>query len=260
MRNVFAAGVLAAALLSTPAFAESPFDGTWLVDQAQTKIDPKPVVLSLRKGLYHCATCEPAYSVKADGQYHPVKRDYTDAQKVTVVSSREVRSEAQRGGKVMGGTTWTVSADGKTLTSKWWNVDNAKAERMSGTNTFTRLGQPAKGMNLLDGSWRQVSTKADNINSLKLTMTLDGDHLVAVQPTGEKLDLMLGGPRARVQNDPTDTWVSGKRIDASTVELSGFLGDKPQGTQTLHINADGSLSMTSRSPAGVTFTSTARKQ
>ena len=67
---LFSFAVLCAA---AAAHAQSPFDGTWRVDLAQTKFSPKPLTFYTSQGWYHCTgSCNPSYDVAADGQDHAV--------------------------------------------------------------------------------------------------------------------------------------------------------------------------------------------
>src|SRR5664280_384616 len=50
------------------AFAQSPFDGTWVSDVGAAQFSKKPHTFVLNKGMYTCSTCVPKISVKADGQ------------------------------------------------------------------------------------------------------------------------------------------------------------------------------------------------
>lgn len=245
---------------AVPAQADSPFDGTWTIDQAKTKIDPKPIVLSLRSGTWRCSTCEPAYSLNADGAFHPVQRDYIDAQRIVVVSPRVVRSETRREGKLLGGSTWTVSRDGRTMASQWWNVDNAEGKRMTGTAHYVRLGKAPRGLHAVNGSWRQDAVQNADAAAVAMTFAVDGDRVTVRQPTGEHATMMLGGPKVKIEGDPVDTYLSARRIDAGALEFTGYLGDKVTGTEVIRVNADGSMTITSRSPAGLVNENTARKQ
>src|SRR5258708_12286138 len=53
-------------------FAQTPFDGTWKTNMAQSKLSQKPFVYSVTNGMYDCESCVPKIEVKADGQDQPV--------------------------------------------------------------------------------------------------------------------------------------------------------------------------------------------
>src|SRR5208283_205058 len=69
---VLALFALAVMCASQGAPAQSPFDGTWHTNIAQSKLSPKPNVFYLSQGWYHCVSCNPTFDVKADGQDQPV--------------------------------------------------------------------------------------------------------------------------------------------------------------------------------------------
>lgn len=49
-------------------FAQSPFDGTWKTNMAESKLSQKPYVFSVNNGMYDCESCVPKINIKADGQ------------------------------------------------------------------------------------------------------------------------------------------------------------------------------------------------
>src|SRR5271165_290002 len=53
-------------------FAQSPFDGTWKTNMAESKLSQKPYTFSVSNGMYDCESCVPKINVKADGQDQPV--------------------------------------------------------------------------------------------------------------------------------------------------------------------------------------------
>ena len=40
-------------------FAQSPFDGTWKTNMAESKLSQKPYVFSVNNGMYDCESCVP---------------------------------------------------------------------------------------------------------------------------------------------------------------------------------------------------------
>ena len=89
-----------AALLLLPAvtLAQSALVGTWKADLSNMQLPTKPTRALLSKGVYHCQTCVPAYSVKADGQDHAVSgHPYYDSVAVTVIGEEGDRCERDGG-------------------------------------------------------------------------------------------------------------------------------------------------------------------
>jgi hypothetical protein len=56
-------------MLLSPAasLAQSPFDGTWIIDTNTAQLPEKPIVYFLAKGVLRCSDCFASPEVKADG-------------------------------------------------------------------------------------------------------------------------------------------------------------------------------------------------
>src|SRR4051812_44331904 len=103
---------------SAPAVA-GDINGTWKADINSVQFDQKPDEYLLQAGAYSCKSCTPAYSVAADGAFHPVSLPYADSDAVKVVDDHTIVETAKKGGKQMSEATTTVSADGNTSTTKF---------------------------------------------------------------------------------------------------------------------------------------------
>ena len=92
------------ALLLAPAvvFAgSSTFDGTWKTKADSMQTTGKPNVTQLVNGEYTCASCDPPYTVKADGEFHETKGNpYHDSVAVKVLSPTSVEIMNRLAGKV----------------------------------------------------------------------------------------------------------------------------------------------------------------
>ena len=97
-------------------FAQSPFDGTWKTNMAESKLSPKPYVFSVDKGMYDCESCVPKINIKADGQDQAVTGQTYDTLAVQVVDADTIHATGKKAGKPTFEQTRTVSSDGKTLT------------------------------------------------------------------------------------------------------------------------------------------------
>src|ERR1700758_2690663 len=101
-------------LLTSVAFAQSSFDGTWVLDPP---VPQKPIEYSLANGLFHCSGCIANVEVKADGLDHKVSEgDYWDTVNVQSLNATTVEIIAKKSGKIMFTEFVSVSADGATLT------------------------------------------------------------------------------------------------------------------------------------------------
>jgi len=205
------------ALLLLPAavLANSAFDGTWKQNMQSTRVMGKPEVLVLNEGEYTCSSCDPELKVKADGAVHKVSgHAYYDAVSVRVVSPTTVESTLIQGGKVLTRLTETVSADGKTLTTKFTNHSGQKV--MSGQTTAMRVANGPAGSHAISGSWLQNQAEGnDAYRTMQLSMTADG---FSWHQNGQGYDAKFDGKEYPVVGDPGHTTVTLNKIDANTVQ------------------------------------------
>src|SRR5277367_5242449 len=104
------------------ALAGTGFDGTWKTNMNSLKTTGKPLVLLLAGGEYSCSSCNPPYTVKADGAEHKVSgQAYFDTVKVKVTGPNSAEIVLKQGSKELVRFSDTVSADGTMLTSKVTN-------------------------------------------------------------------------------------------------------------------------------------------
>ena len=107
--------ILLALLLLLPAasLAQSPFNGTWIIDTNTTQLPQKPAVYLLAKGTFRLAGTE----IKADGTDQIVpETGYWDTMSVRVVDDHTVEIISKKVGKTTFTEVDTVSPDGGTLT------------------------------------------------------------------------------------------------------------------------------------------------
>ena len=133
---LFSVAVLCAATASQ---AQSPLDGTWRTDLAQTKFSPKPLTFYISQGWYHCT----AVATRPMTSRLTVRITLSPAIpmtriSVTIVDDHTISAVGKKGGTVMFEQTRSVSADGKTL-----DRQNHRTIPMSGgaPTTFETDGQ-----------------------------------------------------------------------------------------------------------------------
>jgi hypothetical protein len=108
--------------LPAAALAGTGFDGTWKTNMESLKTTGEPLVLLLAGGEYTCSSCNPPYTVKADGAEHQVTgQAYFDIAKVKVTGPNSADIVLKRESKELVRFSDTISADGRTLTSKVTN-------------------------------------------------------------------------------------------------------------------------------------------
>lgn len=209
--------VAASLCMSVAAFAQSPIDGTWKTNMAQTKFSPKPNVFYLSQGWYHCVSCNPAYDAKADGSDQAVTGQTYDTVSVKEVDPNSIAITTKKAGKVMGEQTRTVSADGKTLTIKSTSHPASSDQTVTATVTAKRTGVKPSDVHATSGEW-QIMKVEESENGLTTTYKTAGDQLTMSAPTGETYTAKLDGTDAPVTGAYGFDTVSLKKINDHTVE------------------------------------------
>jgi hypothetical protein len=244
-----------------PSFAQSPFDGTWRFNMDQSKLSPKPYVLSVNKGMFDCSSCSPMIHVKADGRDQSVTGQSFDTISVREVDPKSVAVIFKKSGKTVSEETTTVSDDGNTLTVK--SIDHPKSSDQTLTSeaTFTRVGKAPVGANGTSGSWRINKVQASK-NDLIFTYKSSGDELSLSTPTGESYTAKLDGKDYPVKGAYEYNAVSLKRVDALTIEETDRRDGKVVAVLTMTVSPDGKKMtiVATNKPTGRTSTWVADKQ
>lgn len=252
-----------AVLAAAPAAAQSAFDGTWKADTSSAQFGGKPQSRTLKGGSYTCQTCVPAYTVKADGSFQPVRNNpYFDAVSVSVVDPSTVNLAYRKAGKETGEETVTISPDGRTAT--WKGVDRSAA---NGTPVEydvqdTRVGTAPAGAHAMSGTWMAKSGGQVSEAALTMTMKTQGDTMTISYPTGESLTARFGGPAAVVSGDPGKSMVKLVRTGPSSFTSTMTRDGKLMSVATARVSPDG-RTLTYRSENkqnGATSQFTAAKQ
>lgn len=199
------------------AFAQSPIDGTWKTNMAQTKFSPKPNVFYISQGWYHCVSCNPAYDAKADGTDQAVTGQTYDTVSVKEVDPNSIAVTTKKGGKVVSEQTRSVSADGKTLTVKITSHPANSDQTVTTTATAKRTGVKPSGVHATSGEW-QILKVEESDNGLTTTYKTAGDQLTMSAPTGETYTAKLDGTDAPVTGAYGFDTVSLKKVNDHTVE------------------------------------------
>src|SRR5262249_9042598 len=152
-----------------------------------------------------------AFKVKADGTDQPVTgHAYYDTFAAKADGPDSITTTAKKGGKTVGGATFTVSADGKTLTQKW--TDSGGTETASGENIYTRVGAAPKGAHAASGSWRITKSQNTSANARTLTYKSTADGMSFSAPTGQSYTAKFDGKEVPVAGDPGGGTVSLKKV------------------------------------------------
>jgi hypothetical protein len=201
-------------LLPAAALAGTGFDGTWKTNMNSLKTTGKPLVLLLAGGEYSCSSCNPPYTVKADGAEHKVTgQAYFDTAKVEVTGPNSAEIVLKQGSKEFVRFSDTVSPDSTTLTSKVTNHVGVLA--VTDELTATRVAAAPADSHPLSGSWVEQQHVAGDLRPVQYRMTADGFQM---RWNGQSYDVKFDGKEYPVAGDPGKTTVSLKKIDDATVE------------------------------------------
>jgi hypothetical protein len=235
VKKLIAAFLFLAPLL---AFAQSPFNGTWVAKVDSAQLPKKPEVFLLNHGMYSCSTCTPKVSVKADGQDQKVTGDpYTDTMRVNVVDANTVEFTSKKDGKVAGHDTDMISSDGKTLTDKF--TDLSGTHPVDGEMTYTRVSAGPAGSHALSGSWRAEKFNNVSPNGLTITFELTASGMKMSDPTGGSYDAKFDGKYYPIHGDPGQSMISLRRVDANTIEATVKRQGKIVRVSRRTVSADG---------------------
>jgi hypothetical protein len=228
------------ALLLAPAvvFAgSSTFDGTWKTRPDSMQTTGKPNVTQLVNGEYTCASCDPPYTVKADGEFHETKGNpYHDAVAVRVLSPTSVEITSRLAGKVTLEETDEVAAGGASMRSKF--TDHTGTKVATGSLTSKRVAAGPPGSHAISGSWQAGALTGGNeaLLTVKYAMTADG---FSMHWNGQSYDAKFDGKEYPITGDPSHTTVTLKRIDAHTVLETDHRLGKATDEIRLAVAADG---------------------
>src|SRR6202050_4741594 len=200
-------------LLPAAALAGTGFDGTWKTNIESLKTTGKPFVLLLAAGEYSCSSCNPPYTVKADGAEHKVTgQAYFDTAKVKVTGPNSAEIVLKQGSKELVRFSDAVSADGATLTSKVTN--HVGAQTVTDELTAKRVAAAPADSHPLSGSWVELQHVAGDLRPVQYRITAGGFHM---RWNGQSYDAKFDGKEYPVAGDPGKTTVSLKKIDDATV-------------------------------------------
>ncbi len=225
----------------TQAAAAEGIEGNWKSDLASAQIEAEPNVYLIKDGQYVCSTCKPPLTATADGKFHPVAdRPYYDSLAVTIVDERTVKFERKKGDRDVGGSTWTLSADGNTLNTDF--IDKTAATPVTGKGSSTRVGPAPAEVHATSGTWKANPASSVSDEGLTFSYDLEGDTLRNRAGDGTSYEAKIGGPEVPIQGDASGLVVAVTRPSDNTFVETYKRGGKVVGVATMTIGADGKLS------------------
>jgi hypothetical protein len=225
-------------LASMTVFAQNPFDGTWRTNLDQSKLSPKPIVFSVKGGMYDCTSCGPQVHVKADGQDQSVTGQSYDTISIHEVDPKSIEVTTKKNGQPVYEQTRTASANGNTLTVKTTNHRPDSDQTTTAEATLTRIGKAPAGANGTSGSWR-INKVNESENGLTTTYKSNGDELSMSTPTGESYTAKLDGKDYPVKGAYGWSSVSLKRVDDHTIEETDKRDGKVTDVSKMSVGSDG---------------------
>jgi len=223
-------------LASAASFAQSPFDGTWMLEP-QTRLPDKPVEYSLWHGTFRCSGCIVNVEVKADGLDHKFSEtDYWDTVNVQSVDAHSLAIIAKKAGKPMFTEIDVISPDGGTLTQLV--KDTTEAETVTVEALLRRHSNGAAEAHAISGSWIPYKITR-SVNGAIIRYKCTPDALSGETPLGEKFTAKFDGQYYPVEDDPGHTLVAAKLVSANTIELTHKRKDKIVSTSRMTVTPDG---------------------
>jgi len=217
--------------------AAATIDGTWKADIDSVQFDQKPDVYLLQAGQYSCKSCVPSYTVAADGAFHPVSLPYADSIAVKVVDDHNIIRTAKKGGRQVGESKLTVSADGNTLNGSF--TDTSTSTTGKGGFVETRVGAPPAGAHPVSGQWKPTKLQDFNAEALTFTFKMEDDTLHMTSGTGQSYDAKFGGPDVPIKGDIAGTTASVKKTGDNSFQEIDKRGGKVVGVFDFSVGADG---------------------
>ncbi len=219
-------------------FAQSPFDGTWKTNMAESKLSQKPYVFSVNNGMYDCQSCVPKIKVKADGLDQAVTGQSYDTLAVQVTDANTVQFSGKKAGKPEFQQTRTLSQDGKTLTISSTNYPADGSQSFKTEAKFTRTSNGPAGSNAISGSWR-VQNVNEEAAGLISTWKGGGDGLTMSTPTGFGWEAKLDGKEYPVKGTYTSETVSLKPLSDRSIEVTYKRDGKLYSVEKVAVSPDG---------------------
>ena len=209
--------ILAAFLLPALCASQTPFDGTWRIQIDKSRFSPKPMVIFLSEGWFHCKSCNPQLDIRADGTDQQVLGQTYDTISVREIDPRTTHILIKKAGKVLIDETQSASTDGRVLTVKTTEHPTMGGAVVTAVTKAVRIGIASAAINRTSGSWR-LKSLAQSENGLLTTYKSNGDEFTMTAPSGETYTAKFNGMDFPVTGAAGHNVVALKRIDNNTFE------------------------------------------
>jgi hypothetical protein len=223
-------------LISSTSFAaEASFMGKWKLNPNKVKFSGlQEKIENLGGDKWRFAFGDDVETITFDGKDHPAK--YGGTWSVTKTGPNTWKSVRKHDGKVTSTSVWTLSNDGKKFTSV---SDGTRPDGSKYHNVFE--AKRVAGTSGLAGTWESTKLQLSSPAAMEISAWGTDGWSIAVPADKERTDLKFDGkdypdkgPRVA-----KGTTMSGKRVNANTVEITGKLKGKVQYTEQLKLSKNG---------------------
>lgn len=240
MKVILSFALTALVAMTSPAFAQSAFDGVWKIDLASAELSDRPYVVSLQNGVYTCSSCVPAYSIPADGTMHKVEGfPYWDETSVRVVDGRTVEEGQKLKGQPIGTSRSQISTDGTTMTTSWTDTSAPDGTTSTGEGTMTRIAAGASGAHAISGSWKNEAVSSVSEASLTATVGLVDGVFSFRTGNGYAYEVRLDGPAVPIIGDLAGATATARQLPSGSIEVTDHIGGDATSRTTLTPAGDG---------------------
>jgi hypothetical protein len=164
MKSTIAALVSVIALASSPVGAQSPFDGTWVLNQQRS--DFTGTTMSIEdagNGAIKFVNPNFSYTVKVDGTKAETPSGATVA--IQKQGDASYHQTVWRAGKELSQADWKLTNGDKTLTIREYGT-RPDGEKFDDTSTYTRVA----GASGLAGEWKTSAVKLGNPTTYRISI------------------------------------------------------------------------------------------
>ncbi|WP_265561708.1 hypothetical protein [Sphingomicrobium arenosum] len=222
---------------ATTASAEG-FSGDWMIDIESAQFEASDDEWVLADGTYECMTCDPPYSVPADGEWHAVDMPATDEVKVVEVDDRTIQFSGRHEGKVVYESSLTLSEDGQGANGSFKNMRGA--EVVEGANSWTRVAAGPDGAHGLSGKWKYEDVQSVSEAGLRTTFAVEGDQF-SMSGNGQSYRATIGGDPVAIEGDDAGTMIKVERLGENSYRETFMLDGEEQGSTEWTLGEDGRL-------------------
>jgi hypothetical protein len=222
-------------LLPVLAWAQSPFDGTWMGDLKGSIVNQDiqmPLTILEQNGTFQYSDI----NVKADGTDQPTPKSQAfDAVAVKVVDDKTVEVVGKKGGKVVELIKFISSPDSKMSTVEvTLHFDDSKPQATQ-TMTFIRIAAGPSGAHPVSGTWKPQTY----IESHAVTYKSSPDGLIMSAPDGKSFDAKFDGKDYPIKGGIAGMTVSLAKVNDHTIIETDKVGEKIIEVSTMTVSADG---------------------